>query len=556
MVLTDLPFDRCKLLHNRYQLLKRPLSAPGLTPEEQTDAAEESKDYAAFLKAQERNVGPGGFLDSTRYSYTYTLKKDKQPSRPRTRSDTTINNVLLFSERVKQDEREYEKNIKVIEDHMWLHKQEERELKRIEGDILKQQRAVRHTLRDYENAVNKKKLLEEKQLNQSLQRFTQMSRDHLHKQEEITNQQILQSQIESLAFKDQARKKEIKISELEHLYAVKKAAIHLKRSEVMRLGQEFEVKLRQKEEEQHRLKQELSDLAIQLNLEAQKARVQKFEFKRNQVKKKTEKIQDDLEMTRSLEQKLLKSDSDIKSCLMNKGQLDADLALTKSHLDIKKRDEQRHLTDTQMQLGSTADAQRKLNFSAVSAGMDLTAKRIAQQVEVHNQRRTDRLAAELTRKKETELAKQRGCEQNFKERQLEEQRHKHQDALLFFQKMVTKGQDKELLLHTKVRTAELSRQQQEHKVQRLQQELADVKRLNASKLKGEIVERSLEEQELERSLLKEKAQLEKVNAVRTESYQKLLAHRARLLEDRHLLHEHLTAQQRLLRIGSRTDLRA
>ena len=34
---------------------------------------------------------------------------------------------------------------------MWLHKQEERELKRAEGDIIKDQRAIRKTLRDYEN---------------------------------------------------------------------------------------------------------------------------------------------------------------------------------------------------------------------------------------------------------------------------------------------------------------------------------------------------------------------------------------------------------------------
>ena len=33
---------------------------------------------------------------------------------------------------------------------MWQHKQEERELKRIEGDVIKNQQAVRRTLRDYE----------------------------------------------------------------------------------------------------------------------------------------------------------------------------------------------------------------------------------------------------------------------------------------------------------------------------------------------------------------------------------------------------------------------
>lgn len=33
---------------------------------------------------------------------------------------------------------------------MWQHKQEERELKRAEGDIIKNQRQVRKSLRDFE----------------------------------------------------------------------------------------------------------------------------------------------------------------------------------------------------------------------------------------------------------------------------------------------------------------------------------------------------------------------------------------------------------------------
>ena len=40
-------------------------------------------------------------------------------------------------------------SLSVFQDHMWQHKQEERELKRVEGDIIKNQRAVRHTLRDF-----------------------------------------------------------------------------------------------------------------------------------------------------------------------------------------------------------------------------------------------------------------------------------------------------------------------------------------------------------------------------------------------------------------------
>ena len=41
-------------------------------------------------------------------------------------------------------------DVDTFQDHMWQHKQEERELKRIEGDVIKNQQAVRRTLRDYE----------------------------------------------------------------------------------------------------------------------------------------------------------------------------------------------------------------------------------------------------------------------------------------------------------------------------------------------------------------------------------------------------------------------
>ena len=40
---------------------------------------------------------------------------------------------------------------RVLQDHMWQHKQDQRELKRVEGDIIKNQREVRKEMRDYEN---------------------------------------------------------------------------------------------------------------------------------------------------------------------------------------------------------------------------------------------------------------------------------------------------------------------------------------------------------------------------------------------------------------------
>lgn len=76
--------------------------------------------------------------------------------------------------------------------------------------------------------------------------------------------------------------------------------------------------------------------------------------------------------------------------------------------------------------------------------------------------------------------------------------------------MVSKGEEQEQNLYGKVRNAEYSRQKQEQSVRRLQQQLNEVKRKNAAKVKAEISLRNKQEMELEQLLLKEKAELDKV----------------------------------------------
>ena len=75
-----------------------------------------------FHRAQERKVGPDGFLDSTRYSHTFQLKKDKESkpsaakSKLRASSDTTPRpSVVNLTARVEKDEKDYQKRIKVVE---------------------------------------------------------------------------------------------------------------------------------------------------------------------------------------------------------------------------------------------------------------------------------------------------------------------------------------------------------------------------------------------------------------------------------------------------------
>ena len=70
-------------------------------------------------------MGPEGFLDSTRYSHTFQMKKDKETksvgkSRPRAISDTSAQpSIDGLTARVERDERDYRKRIKVVEVIFW-----------------------------------------------------------------------------------------------------------------------------------------------------------------------------------------------------------------------------------------------------------------------------------------------------------------------------------------------------------------------------------------------------------------------------------------------------
>lgn len=80
----------------------------------------------------------------------------------------------------------------------------------------------------------------------------------------------------------------------------------------------------------------------------------------------------------------------------------------------------------------------------------------------------------------------------------------------FFQKMVTKGEDYEQNLYSRVRNAEYNRQKQEQSVRRLQQQLNELRKKNAATMTKDIAEKHRQEVELEQLLVKEKAELDKV----------------------------------------------
>ena len=64
-------------------------------------------------REQDRKVGPDGFLDSNRFSHTYSVKKERD--RMRASTDIARPSVVKLSTQIDQDKKEHEKRLKVIE---------------------------------------------------------------------------------------------------------------------------------------------------------------------------------------------------------------------------------------------------------------------------------------------------------------------------------------------------------------------------------------------------------------------------------------------------------
>ena len=64
-----------------------------------------------LCREQERKVGPEGFLDSSRYSHQFSVKKQKGRANSLSAKPSTVS----LSSRISKDKKDYEKRMKVIE---------------------------------------------------------------------------------------------------------------------------------------------------------------------------------------------------------------------------------------------------------------------------------------------------------------------------------------------------------------------------------------------------------------------------------------------------------
>jgi len=104
--------------------------------------------------------------------------------------------------------------------------------------------------------------------------------------------------------KDKGRKTLLVCNDLSRQYKLKMNELDLRQIELNTLQSEFEQKIRRKEEEEVRVKKELAEIALALNMETVKAKVDLFEFRKMVENNKQKNIKTDLSDENELNNKI------------------------------------------------------------------------------------------------------------------------------------------------------------------------------------------------------------------------------------------------------------
>ena len=101
--------------------------------------------------------------------------------------------------------------------------------------------------------------------------------------------------------KDKGRKTLLVCNDLSRQYKLKMDQLELRQTELNTIQSDFENRIRRKEEEELRLKKELAEIALALNMEAVKAKNDLYDFKRMIEDNRDKQIKDDLTSDFNLE---------------------------------------------------------------------------------------------------------------------------------------------------------------------------------------------------------------------------------------------------------------
>lgn len=107
-----------------------------------------------------------------------------------------------------------------------------------------------------------------------------------------------------LQSKDKGRKTLLVCNDLSRQYKLKMNELEIKKTELNTLHNDFEQKIRRKEEDEAKIKKEIAEIALALNMEAVKAKNDLFDFKKIVENTKEKNIKSDLAANNQLEENI------------------------------------------------------------------------------------------------------------------------------------------------------------------------------------------------------------------------------------------------------------
>ena len=575
--ITNQPFEVKPMLRTRYKLIDRPSSVnlPFLQKKEKMESPRASvsgfsvtaedlfedefkpkpNDYARFLKEHERTLGPIGFLDSQRYTHTFNVKALNLS--PRTshgfRHDKEPMTVVALTNRIAADQKEFERRMKIIEDHMWQHKQEEREIKRVEGDVNKKKRSVQRTMRELENTMGKKMLEEEKWLNDSIKKTEKVRSEAVHGREERTKQRITKAHADLQQSKDKMRKNVLVLTDAEQQYRTKLTELELKKSQIQNLTRQFEEQLKRKETETRNLAKDLANLAIQMNMEAMKGRIADAEYKRQERAQAQKYINENKAHQAELDKKLSKSEGINRASENRRRQASATLSSTKAHLSERSREGDRRVTDNRNLNESNIAAQKKLQEAAEAAKLDKQRKEYQRNVQAHVVRKNVGMRKAQTARQQTSQERQVNWEKTFDQNHRDFVRRRNDSLLKTFTRIVQHDNEMEHQLFQKCKQQEYNRKSLEQTANKLQEQLVKVKAKNTGKIRESIAEAEKREKELGKKVMVAQAKLIQAQNERSTAEWMLRKYRGAAKETENVQSELLKENKHLMKVAARTD---
>lgn len=443
--------------------------------------------------------------------------------------------------------------MRLIEEQMIKSKQSERESKRLEGDVKKEQRYLNHTLKELDVDSIRKRIDAEKNLNKNLEDKDRIERDFLRKKEQQSKQRTDRTLDRLQSIKEKERRNDVVCNDLARQYRTKTNELEAKHQQLTQLHGEFETKIQQKEFEENRIKKELGEIAMALNLEAQKAKNEMHDFVNILNRDRTQTIKHDLEQERQFDERLNQTSIHVKNYDLERRRLSADVTLHRSMLDLKQREALRRIVDTKNRLETIYAKQRDLNKHAAIAEQDRRAAELMTKMADVESRRSQLADQNLKTKIERSEARETEGAGKAKVRHAEIETRQHEDHLRHFQKIVSKNEEIEHDLRKSVKDTEFDRRKKEQEIQTLESELIRKKHSDSLRIRDEIARAEREEKELEQHLIQEKSKLEQLHVRREDQYLRLLKQREQIRETKILLQTHQREHERLLRVHARSQ---